>query len=129
MVRSGTRSNCPPPPPVTRSPPPSRAPSLRRLWNSTRILGAIKLKNPAEQDLIGALHKETFLFHGAGSANLGSIALLRDEGGVPMSRLFITNSRGLMWRSADGKEGTWRNNEQKEFSHVGKPDWNTKDLV
>jgi malic enzyme len=43
------------------------------------ILGAIKLKNPGCTDLIGALRKETFLFHGAGSANLGAINLLAKE--------------------------------------------------
>ena len=80
------------------------------------ILGAIKLKNPAETDLIGALKKETFLFHGAGAANIGTISLLRDEGGVPMSRLHITNSRGIIWKSADGTEGSWRNDQQKVFS-------------
>ena len=36
-----------------------------------------------------------FLFHGAGSANLGTAALLRDEAGVPASSIFITNSRGV----------------------------------
>jgi len=87
------------------------------------ILGAIKLKNPQETDLISALQKETYLFHGAGSANLGAISLLHKEGNVPMSKLFITGSRGLLWRSEDGKEGCFRNDEQKEFAHVGKPTW------
>merc|ERR1719321_1865193 len=31
------------------------------------LLGAIKIQNPQETDLISALGKETFLFHGAGS--------------------------------------------------------------
>merc|ERR1719420_1219042 len=87
------------------------------------IMGAIKLKNPQETDLISALGKETFLFHGAGSANLGALSLLHKEGNVPMSKLFVTNSRGLMWRDTEGKEGNFRNNEQKEFAHVGKPTW------
>ena len=37
----------------------------------------------------------SFLFHGAGSANLGTAALLRDEAGVPASSIFVTNSRGV----------------------------------
>jgi malate dehydrogenase (oxaloacetate-decarboxylating)(NADP+) len=92
------------------------------------IMGAIKLKNPQETDLISALSKETFLFHGAGSANLGAISLLHKEGNVPMDKLFITGSRGLLWKSEDGKDGCYRNEEQKEFAHVGKPDWDHKTL-
>ena len=69
------------------------------------ILGAIKLKKPNCTDLIGELKKETFLFHGAGSANLGCIDLLAKEAGVPVSQLLITNSRGLIWKSADGTAG------------------------
>merc|ERR1719321_565189 len=46
------------------------------------IMGAIKLKNPQETDLISALQNETYLFHGAGSANLGAISLLHKEGNV-----------------------------------------------
>jgi len=93
------------------------------------IMGAIKLKHPTKTDLIGALKDETYLFHGAGSANLGAISLLAKEGGVPMSKLFITNSRGLIWRAEDGSDGTGRNDEQREFAHVGKPDFNSKSLV
>merc|ERR1711939_796729 len=85
------------------------------------IMGAIKLKNPQETDLISALSRERFLFHGAGSANLGALSLLHKEGNVPMSKLFVTNSRGIMWRDTEGKEGNYRNNEQKEFAMVGKP--------
>jgi len=40
-----------------------------------------------------------------------------------MSKLFVTGSRGLIWKSEDGKEGCFRNNEQKEFAHNGKPTW------
>jgi len=93
------------------------------------IMGAIKLKNPQETDLISALSKETFLFHGAGSANLGALSLLHKEGNVPMSQLFVTNSRGLMWKNENGEEGgNYRNNEQKEFAHVGQPAWEHKTL-
>merc|ERR1719420_147956 len=87
------------------------------------IMGAIKLKNPQETDLISALQKETFLFHGAGSANLGALSLLHKEGKVPMSKLFVTGSRGVIWKSQEGTEGNYRNNEQKEFAAVGKPTW------
>ena len=58
------------------------------------ILGALKLKNPGETDLVGALKREYYLFHGAGSANLGALKLLHSEGGVAKSRLSVTNSRG-----------------------------------
>jgi malate dehydrogenase (oxaloacetate-decarboxylating)(NADP+) len=92
------------------------------------IMGAIKLKNPKETDLIGALSKETFLFHGAGSANLGAIFLLHKEGNVPMSQIFVTNSRGLMWVNEEGTEGNYRNNEQKEVAMKGKPTFDCKTL-
>ena len=42
---------------------------------------------------------------GAGSANLGAAMLLSREAGVPLSQIFMTNSRGLMWRSEDGETG------------------------
>lgn len=93
------------------------------------IMGAIKLKNPQETDLISALQNETYLFHGAGSANLGALSLLHKEGKVPMSKLFVTNSRGMIWVSEDGSEGSHRNNEQKEFAHVGKPTFESKSLA
>eukprot|EP00928_Gymnodinium_smaydae_P079962 TRINITY_DN63788_c0_g1_i1.p1 TRINITY_DN63788_c0_g1~~TRINITY_DN63788_c0_g1_i1.p1 ORF type:complete len:629 (+),score=111.89 TRINITY_DN63788_c0_g1_i1:41-1888(+) len=92
------------------------------------IMGAIKLRNPAELDLIGALRRETFLFHGAGSANLGAASLLIKEGRVPASHVFITNSRGLIWKSADGEHGSFRNDEQKAFAVVGEPAFNAKTL-
>merc|ERR1719171_2477510 len=43
--------------------------------------------------------------------------------------MVATNSRGVMWRSEDGSEGSFRNNEQKEFAQVGKPEYDGKDLV
>ena len=66
----------------------------------------------------GLLTGETFLFHGAGSANLGTAALLRDECGVPMSNIFITNSRGVLWVGPDGK-GNFRNDEQRALAMPG----------
>eukprot|EP00929_Paragymnodinium_shiwhaense_P010373 TRINITY_DN1149_c0_g3_i1.p1 TRINITY_DN1149_c0_g3~~TRINITY_DN1149_c0_g3_i1.p1 ORF type:complete len:630 (-),score=209.56 TRINITY_DN1149_c0_g3_i1:304-2193(-) len=93
------------------------------------ILGAIKLKKPDCQDLIAALKDEVFLFHGAGSAAIGIAQLLAREAGVPMSQIFMTGSRGLLWKSEDGSTGVFKNNEQKEFAHVGKPDWDVSSLL
>jgi len=93
------------------------------------LLGAIKLRKPECTDLISELKKETFLFHGAGSANIGALLLLANEAGVPRSQLFVTNSRGIIWKSEDGSEGSFRNDEQKEFAQVGKPTFDGKDLV
>lgn len=93
------------------------------------ILGAMKLRNPRETDLISKLQNETFLFHGAGSANLGALSLLHNEGHVPLSKLFVTNSRGVIWKSEDGADGSFRNNEQKEFAIVGKPGYDLKSLA
>jgi malate dehydrogenase (oxaloacetate-decarboxylating)(NADP+) len=92
------------------------------------ILGAIKLKHPQEKALIDALRRETFLFHGAGSANLGAASLLIKEGKVPRSQVFITNSRGVIWKSEDGQDGNFRNEEQKEFAYAGKPSFDSKSL-
>ena len=83
------------------------------------ILGGLKLRYPDCEDLLSKLQDETFLFHGAGTANLGAADLLVKEGGVSKERLFVTNSRGLIW--ADGEKGTFRNDEQKEYSYAGKP--------
>ena len=165
------------------------------------ILGALKLKNPGETDLVGALKREYYLFHGAGSANLGALKLLHSEGGVAKSRLSVTNSRGkrgkkkrdekresererereresqrdsqresqresrdpetpslsaqlpavrvfihkghtplnsqhsldragLIWKSEDGSDGSFRNGEQAEFARVGEiQGFNPRDLV
>jgi len=93
------------------------------------LLGAIRLRNPSETSLLRLLREEVFLFHGAGSANIGVMRLLRDEAGVPGSSIFVTNSRGLVWVTADGKSGNFRNDEQKEFAQVGEPAFDTKDLV
>jgi malic enzyme len=79
--------------------------------------------------LIAALRQEVFLMHGAGSANLGTLSLLVNEGKVPRSNLFVTNSRGLIWKSEDGETGSYRNEQQKEFGKIGEPTYNTRDLV
>ncbi|CAK9080332.1 NADP-dependent malic enzyme (NADP-ME) [Durusdinium trenchii] len=92
------------------------------------LLGAMKLRNPYS-DPKETLLKEKFLFHGAGSANIGLMRLLHYEAGVPLSSIFVTNSRGLIWRSSDGCVGSFRNAEQKEFAQVGEPTFNSKDLV
>ena len=52
-----------------------------------------------------------FLFHGAGSANLGAASLLLNEAKVPAAQVACTNSKGLIWRAADGSAGSSRNNE------------------
>jgi len=93
------------------------------------LLGAVKLRKPECTDLIGELAKETYLFHGAGSANIGALRLLAYEAKVPTSQLFVTNSRGIIWKSADGTDGSYRNDEQKEFAVVGKPEFDGKNLV
>mmetsp|Transcript_73109 Transcript_73109/g.117885 ORF Transcript_73109/g.117885 Transcript_73109/m.117885 type:complete len:613 (-) Transcript_73109:310-2148(-) len=93
------------------------------------LLGGIKLRNPSCTNLIDELKKETFLFHGAGSANLGALSLLANEAGVPRDKLFVTNSRGVIWKSADGKEGSFRNDEQKQFATLSKPTFDGTDLI
>jgi len=93
------------------------------------LMGAIKLRKPECTDLVGELGSQTFLFHGAGSANLGTLKLLSQEAGVPKSKIFVTNSRGVIWRSEDGKEGSFRNGEQKEFAQVGKPTYDASNLA
>ena len=44
---------------------------------------------------------------------------------VPAGQVACTNSKGLIWRAADGSEGSFRNNEQKGVAVVGKPDVST----
>ena len=84
----------------------------------------------AAASLIDELKKHTFLFHGAGSANVGAAALLMNEAGVPRSQIFMTNSRGVIWETADGKSGSYRNDEQKAFAQVGEPSgYDHTDLV
>jgi len=92
------------------------------------ILGAVKIRNPECTELIPELKKEKFLFHGAGAANLGAMSLLHHEAGVPKSSLIATNSRGVIWQEADGSSGSYRNNEQKEFAQIGKPQYDGKNL-
>uniref|UniRef100_A0A7S2DWM2 Malic enzyme n=1 Tax=Haptolina brevifila TaxID=156173 RepID=A0A7S2DWM2_9EUKA len=96
------------------------------------LMGAIKIRAAASGssgDLMDELRKGVFLFHGAGSAGLGAAALLINEAGVPATQVYMTNSRGIIWKSADGSEGSFRNNEQKAFAQVGKPDYDSTNLV
>merc|ERR1719188_329782 len=85
------------------------------------IMGAIKLKSPTTSDLIAAIKEETFVFFGAGSANIGAASLLIDEANVDPSRVIICGSRGLIWKSEDGSQGTFKNNEQKGLAYKGTP--------
>ena len=41
---------------------------------------------------------------------------------MPATQVACTNSKGLIWRAADGSAGSFRNNEQKAVAIVGKPD-------
>jgi len=91
------------------------------------ILGALKIKNPTEKNLIGLLPQESILLHGAGSANIGAAQLMHYEGKVPKSHIFMTNSRGLIWADEAG-QGTFRNQEQKEFAQSGEPEFKHEKL-
>jgi len=93
------------------------------------ILGGLKIQKPECTTLVDEARKLTFLFHGAGSANLGGASLLINEANVPASQVFVTNSRGLIWKSADGTKGSFRNEEQKAVAHVGQALPDGADLV
>eukprot|EP00320_Phaeocystis_rex_P013857 CAMPEP_0119066370 /NCGR_PEP_ID=MMETSP1178-20130426/8932_1 /TAXON_ID=33656 /ORGANISM="unid sp, Strain CCMP2000" /LENGTH=685 /DNA_ID=CAMNT_0007047965 /DNA_START=40 /DNA_END=2097 /DNA_ORIENTATION=+ len=86
------------------------------------VLGGIKIQRPQCSDLVAEARGLRFLFHGAGSANLGAASLLIHEAQVPAGQVACTNSKGLIWKSADGSEGSFRNNEQKAVATVGRPD-------
>merc|ERR1712019_303219 len=47
------------------------------------ILGSVKIQKPTCTDLMAEARGMRFLFHGAGSSNLGAAMLLMNEGGVP----------------------------------------------
>lgn len=93
------------------------------------VLGGIKLQMPESTDLLSHVRQMTFVFHGAGSANLGGATLLMNEAGVPAKQILCTNSRGVIWKSEDGNDGSFRNDEQKALAQVGKPMYDSKDLV
>jgi len=93
------------------------------------IMGAIKLKRPDCTDLLGALKEETFLFFGAGSANIGAANLLLSEGGVEKHKVLICGSNGLIWASEDGSKGVFKNDEQKALAHRGEPAFPCGSLV
>jgi len=92
------------------------------------LLGSFRLRDPG-CNLRESLKQQKYLFHGAGSANIGLMRLLSEEAEVPLSSIFVTNSRGLIWRSEDGTAGSFRNEEQKAFAQVGEPGFDSKDLV
>lgn len=85
------------------------------------ILGGLKLQYPDCKDLVAKLREQRYLFHGAGSANLGAINLLAKAAGVSSTQMFITNSRGLIWRDAAKGTGNFRNSEQAEYGFDGEP--------
>jgi len=104
------------------------------------LLGALRIRSgggsspsstvAAQASLNAELQSHVFLFHGAGSANVGAAALLVNEAGVPREQVFMTNSRGVIWQSADGKSGTFRNAEQQQFAQLGEPSgYDPTDLV
>lgn len=68
------------------------------------------------------------LFHGAGSANLGGASLIINEGKLDPSRVTVTNSRGIIWKSQDGATGSFKNPEQKSVALEGQPSF-PQDLV
>lgn len=87
------------------------------------LLGALKLQQPKASELLPLLRHHHFLFHGAGAANLGAAELLV-AAGVPKGQIYLTNSRGLVWKPKDGSEGgTARNAEQRAFAVEGEPHW------
>merc|ERR1719188_434324 len=92
------------------------------------LLGAIKIQKPECKDLIGELKKMRILFHGAGSANLGGAMLIMGEGGLPKSQVFVTNRSGVIWKSKDGKQGSGKNDEQREVAQIGEQRY-PQDLV
>ncbi|CAK9052742.1 Coatomer subunit beta (Beta-coat protein) (Beta-COP) [Durusdinium trenchii] len=85
------------------------------------ILGGIRIQKPGCKELIKELRKKKVLFYGAGSANLGSAMLLRDEAGVPAQSILCTNSKGVIWKSEKGTKGNFKNFEQKEVAAIGEP--------
>mmetsp|Transcript_25454 Transcript_25454/g.64711 ORF Transcript_25454/g.64711 Transcript_25454/m.64711 type:complete len:523 (+) Transcript_25454:409-1977(+) len=93
------------------------------------LLGGIKIRSGASASLLDELRKGVYLFHGAGSAGVGAAALLVHEAGVPASSIYMTNSRGIIWKTEDGSDGSFRNDEQKAFAQVGKPSFDSTDLV
>ena len=84
------------------------------------VLGGIKIQKPEATDLVGEARRLRFLFHGAGSANLGGASLLINEAKVPADAVACTNSRGLIWKSGDSA-GTYKNDEQRAVALDKKP--------
>ncbi|CAJ1447445.1 unnamed protein product [Effrenium voratum] len=83
------------------------------------VLGGIKLQNPSATNLLEELRGLRVLFHGAGSANLGSAQLIISAAKMPKAQVLVTNSRGVIWASESG--GTYRNEQQKFVAQEGEP--------
>ena len=90
------------------------------------VLGGIKIQKPEATDLVGEARRLRFLFHGAGSANLGGASLLINEAKVPADAVACTNSRGLIWKSGDSA-GTYKNDEQRAVALDKKPPYAARD--
>ena len=56
------------------------------------VLGGIKIQKPECKELVVEARGLRYLFHGAGSANLGAASLLVNEANVPQSQVACTNS-------------------------------------
>merc|ERR1711957_1078144 len=93
------------------------------------LLGAVKLQKPNCTDLVAELRKMRVLFHGAGSANLGGASLIIQEGKMPRDQVIVTNSKGVIWKSADGSQGSGKNDEQKALAQTSTPNCFTKEVV
>jgi len=94
------------------------------------VLGGIKLQKPECTTLLKELQGMKVLFHGAGSANLGGAQLLSAEVHMLPGAVVVTNSRGVIWKSEDGSNGTFRNDEQKAVALTGEPKgYDNTDLV
>jgi malic enzyme len=69
------------------------------------VLGALRLRVPDAESLVAEMRDTVVLFHGAGSANLGTASLMMTEAGVPAGNIFMTNSRGLLWKESEDGSG------------------------
>ena len=56
------------------------------------VLGGIKIQKPECKELVVEARGLRYLFHGAGSANLGAASLLVNEANVPQSQVACTHS-------------------------------------
>jgi hypothetical protein len=88
--------------------------SAARTFPSHARIRARRTRCPSRSDLATRL---------ALAQNLGAASLLVSAAGVPPEHIFMTNSRGLIWRPLDTslQGGTYRNEEQKAFARIGPP--------